>query len=268
MESKRKRSFLEEIEDDESDKSKQKKVRFPKGKKVKTGDETVDRSKAEEEGPSERKDPRLAAKERALLRNEITAQIFCEDTNDASAAEVAYEENENFVEDGILIEPFNLEKEKEEGYFDAEGNFVEYIIQNEIKDAWLDSIQVDPRYTGKNSMVRINEHDDKDDVPELSSKEIGAMKKRIANLLEPGETVLQALRRLKGRSKKSKEKMSTETQLLFDQLTEDANKLLNHGEYNVYYDKQEVFRREAEGYERLALARGEGMSISEALGGL
>ncbi|KAJ6309055.1 hypothetical protein OIU76_018614 [Salix suchowensis] len=266
MESKRKRSFLEEIEDDESDKSKQKKVRFPKGKKVKTGDETVDRSKAEEEGPSERKDPRLAAKERALLRNEITAQIFCEDTNDASAAEVAYEENENFVEDGILIEPFNLEKEKEEGYFDAEGNFVEYIIQNEIKDAWLDSIQVDPRYTGKNSMVRINEHDDKDDVPELSSKEIGAMKKRIANLLEPGETVLQALRRLKGRSKKSKEKMSTETQLLFDQLTEDANKLLNHGEYNVYYDKQEVFRREAEGYERLALARGEGMSISEARG--
>ncbi|KAJ6700732.1 PROTEIN LIN1 [Salix koriyanagi] len=266
MESKRKRSFLEEIEDDESDKSKQKKVRFPKGKKVKTGDETVDRSKAEEEGPSERKDPRLAAKERALLRNEITAQIFCEDTNDASAAEVAYEENENFVEDGILIEPFNLEKEKEEGYFDAEGNFVEYIIQNEIKDAWLDSIQVDPRYTGKNSMVRINEHDDKDDVPELSSKEIGAMKKRIANLLEPGETVLQALRRLKGRSKKSKEKMSTETQLLFDQLTEDANKLLNHGEYNGYYDKQEVFRREAEGYERLALARGEGMSISEARG--
>ncbi|KAF9690160.1 hypothetical protein SADUNF_Sadunf01G0166900 [Salix dunnii] len=315
MESKRKRSLLEEIEDDESDKSKQKKVRFPKGKKVKSGDEAVDKSKAEE-GPSERKDPRLAAKERAMLRNEITAQIFSEDTNDASAAEVAYEvwlglgflvvsfsiylrrgifysqENENFVEDGILIEPFNLEKEKEEGYFDAEGNFVEYIIQNEIKvkrtrlhsflrpqkhcfqsvwmdslqDAWMDSIQVDPRYTGKNSMVRINEHDDKDDVPELSSNEIGAMKKRIANLLEPGETVLQALRRLKGRSNKSKEKMSTETQLLFDQLTEDANKLLNHGEYNVYYDKQEVFRREAEGYERLALARGEGMSISEARG--
>jgi CD2 antigen cytoplasmic tail-binding protein 2 len=58
-----------------------------------------------------------------------------------------------------------------------------------LQDAWLDSIQVDTRYAGKNSMVRINEHDDKDDVRELSSKEIGAMKKRIANLLEPGETV-------------------------------------------------------------------------------
>jgi CD2 antigen cytoplasmic tail-binding protein 2 len=37
---------------------------------------------------------------------------------------------------------------------------------------------------------------------------------------------------LKGRSNKSKEKMPTETQLLFDQLTEDANKLLDHGEYS------------------------------------
>ena len=58
---------------------------------MKSGDEIVDRSKAEEEGPSERKDPRLAAKERAILRNEITAQIFSEDSNDLSAAEVAYE---------------------------------------------------------------------------------------------------------------------------------------------------------------------------------
>ncbi|CAK7356986.1 unnamed protein product [Dovyalis caffra] len=265
MEGKRKRPFLEEIEDDESDKSKQKKVRFPKGKKVKSGDETVEIGKAEEEGPGEGKNPRLAAKERAMLRNEITAQIFSEDMNDAFAAEVAYEENENFIEDGIQIDPFNLDKEREEGYFDADGNFVEYINRNEIKDAWLDSVQVDQRYAGKRSMVRINEDDDKDDVRELSSEEIGAIKSRIANLLEPGETVLQALRRLKGRSTKSKEKMSTETQLLFDQLTEDANKLLDNGEYNVYHDKQEVFKREAEGYERLALARGKGTSVSEGL---
>ncbi|KAJ6706545.1 PROTEIN LIN1 [Salix purpurea] len=61
--------------------------------------------------------------------------------------------------------------------------------------------------------------------------------------------------------------MSTETQLLFDQLTEDANKLLDHGEYNVYHDKREVFKREAEGYERLALARGKVASISEGLEG-
>ncbi|KAB5563780.1 hypothetical protein DKX38_003834 [Salix brachista] len=231
MEGKRKRPFLEEIDDDDKS-NKQKKVRFPKGKKVKSGDERVERGKAEDEGPSDLKDPRLAAKERAMLRILNTAEGLSGDPNDASAAEVVYEENENFVEDGIQIEPFNLEKEREEGYFDAEGNFVEYINENEIKDAWLDSVQVDERYVGKTSVASINEDDDKDDGRDLSSEEIGMMKSRIANLLEPGETVLQALRRLKGRSNKSKEKMSTETQLLFDQLTEDANKLLDHGEYS------------------------------------
>lgn len=39
----------------------------------------------------------------------------------------------NFVDDGIRIEPFNLEQEREEGYFDANGNFVEYRSKNEIK---------------------------------------------------------------------------------------------------------------------------------------
>jgi hypothetical protein len=37
----------------------------------------------------------------------------------------------NFVEDGIRIEPFNLEQEREEGYFDENGNFVEYARGNE-----------------------------------------------------------------------------------------------------------------------------------------
>ena len=37
------------------------------------------------------KDPRLAAKERAMLRNLITAEGLSGDTNDYSAAEVAYE---------------------------------------------------------------------------------------------------------------------------------------------------------------------------------
>ena len=69
----------------------QKKVRFPKGKKVKSVDERVDRGKAEEEGPSDLKDPRLAAKERAMLRNLITDEGFSGHINDASAAEVAYE---------------------------------------------------------------------------------------------------------------------------------------------------------------------------------
>lgn len=43
------------------------------------------------------------------------------------------QDNEDFVDDGIQIEPFNLDKEREEGYFDEQGNFVEYVNEKQIK---------------------------------------------------------------------------------------------------------------------------------------
>ncbi|KAJ8767783.1 hypothetical protein K2173_020723 [Erythroxylum novogranatense] len=267
--SNRKRSRIQEFEgedDYESEKSKptmQRKVRFPKGKKVKTlagtnSDVPPSSTLLPDTNDDAKSDPRLAATERAKHRTQFTTQLFSDDLNDMSAAEVTnYQDNENFVEDGIQIEPFNLDKEREEGYFDAEGNFVEYVRENETKDPWLDSVEVDPRFADKSFEAATNEDDDG---LELSSDDIGTMKRRIADVLVQGETVLQALRRLKGSTNNKKEKMSAETQLLFDQLTEDANKLLDHGEYNVYHEKKEVFQREAEGYERLALARGKGAS--------
>ncbi|XP_030539139.1 SUPPRESSOR OF ABI3-5 [Rhodamnia argentea] len=265
----RKRPFFED-DPDSSKAPSQKRVRFPKGKKVKPGDEAAIRRPVveDEEGPSDLDDPRLAAKARATRRSQITAELFSEDSrgiaNDISAAEVAYEDNDNFVEDGIQIEPFNLNKEREEGYFDADGNFVEYVNENEIKDAWLDSVEAFTSVTSRSSVVTPAEEDTR----ELSSDDIGKMKRRIANLLEPGETVLQALRRLKGSSGNRKEKMSAETKHLFDQLTEDAVTLMENGEYNVYHETREVFEREAEGYERLAWARNGGTAIAARNGNL
>ncbi|GMP39025.1 hypothetical protein CsSME_00010030 [Camellia sinensis var. sinensis] len=254
-----KRPFPED--DDSNEPPTQKRVRFPKGKKAKPGNEKVDVWKPSEDLTSEQVDARNAAKERAMQRNQITAELLSEENrgmlHDISAAEVRYEDNETFVHDGVQIEPFNLEKEREEGYFDEQGNFVEYIHENEIKDAWLDSVEVDPKLAAKGSMLTNMD----DDIPDLSSQEIGQMKRRIADVLEPGETVLRALRRLKGTSNNKKEKMPAETKQLFDQLTEDAMKLMENGDYNVYDEKQEVFQREAEGYERLARARGEGDSM-------
>ncbi|BAT86869.1 hypothetical protein LR48_Vigan09g264200 [Vigna angularis] len=251
-----KRPFVEE-DDELSKKPPAKRVRFPKGKKVKPGDEVVDKGNVEE-GEVDLTNPQVAAKaakERANLRNQFTAELFSEDTGgigiDLSVGEVTYEDSENFVDDGIQIEPFNLDKEREEGYFDAAGNFVEYVRENEIKDAWLDNIEFDPKYSALKS-VPTNDVDE--GMPDLSSKDIAVMKRRIANVLEPGETVLQALRRLKGNSDR-KAKMSAETKVVFDQLTEDAMKLMENGEYNVYHEKREVFDREAEGYEKLARAK-------------
>lgn len=239
-------------------------MRFPKGKKVKQGDYVVDAVGEDIPVP---KNPRLAARDRAVVRNKFEKELAEDYTNaetfgfatDVRKAEVQYQENETFVEEGVPVEPFNLEKEREEGYFDENGNYVEYVNQNEIKDAWLDSVDVCEKYVGKSSIPTSNDEKPRD----LSTEELAVMNRRIADVLEPGETVLRALRRLKGSTDKRK-KMSAETKHLFDQLTEDAMKFMENGDYNVYDEKQEHFVREAEGYEKLVMSRKHG--VSESLG--
>ncbi|GAA0154605.1 RNA splicing factor [Lithospermum erythrorhizon] len=239
-----------------------KRVRFPKGKKVKSG-EFFD----EEAKPVGAREPRLAAQERVMRRNQITAELLDEEyreiLDDISRAEFHdYKDNETFIDGDIQLEPFNLSREREEGYFDADGNYVEYMKENAIKDAWLGSIEIQQQFSGKRPITSSEQHGD-DEVPDLSSEEIAKIKRRIADVLEPGETVLKALKRLRGTSNNKKEKMSPGTKQVFDQLTDDAVKLLNDGDLDVYNEKQENFQRETEGYERLAQARGQLISVNE-----
>ena len=42
----------------------------------------------------------------------------------------------------MKFEPFNLKKEREEGYFDDAGNYVEKGQEEDVQDAWLDSAEV------------------------------------------------------------------------------------------------------------------------------
>ncbi|KAJ9538341.1 hypothetical protein OSB04_031074 [Centaurea solstitialis] len=240
-----------------------KRVRFPKGKKVKPEDEVVAASvpQVAEDEPKELQDTQLVAKARLKRRHKDKAELINEENADlldvVAASEMQYEDNEALVDDGIQLEPFNLEQERKEGFFDKTGNYVEYVT-NDIKDAWLDSIDANPNLAQRHSVVT----NDIVEAADLSSEDIGSIKRRIADVLEPGETVLQALRRLKGSSNSRKEKMSAETKVVFDQLTEDAMKLMEDGDYNVYHENQEVFQREAEGFEKLARARGVGTSSS------
>ena len=57
----------------------------------------------------------------------------------AGAEEDMQDSREQFNETGVPIEPFNLDREREKGQFDAGGG---YIPNNfpQVKDAWLDSI--------------------------------------------------------------------------------------------------------------------------------
>ncbi|KAK3031488.1 hypothetical protein RJ639_036002 [Escallonia herrerae] len=215
----------------------QKRVRFPKGKKLKSGDEVADANQPAEEGPVERALAHLVARERKVMRNLLNeglrGEVMAEALHDVSGGEVHYKDNETFVDDGIQIEPFNLTKEREEGYFDAAGNYVEYMNEKEIKDAWLDNVDVDSKFAERTSTVTNNE----DDCEDISSNAIGSMKRRIADALEPGET---ALRRLKGTTNNRKEKMPAEVKM--------------------YTIRSRKFSRERQGYERLARSRGEGPS--------
>ncbi|EFJ49774.1 hypothetical protein VOLCADRAFT_89573 [Volvox carteri f. nagariensis] len=99
---------------------------------------------SEPEGPIRSLDPALAATRRARFRAEASRMQLLEDTSmpdDLAAAEEDYDEPEElYNEEGIPMEPFHLRAEREAGYFDAEGNYLEYRLEAEDTDAWLESI--------------------------------------------------------------------------------------------------------------------------------
>ena len=49
------------------------------------------------------------------------------------------EPEEMFNDTGIPIEPFNLRREQEAGYFDADGNYIEF--RAERSDPWLATVE-------------------------------------------------------------------------------------------------------------------------------
>eukprot|EP00271_Cylindrocystis_brebissonii_P006198 TRINITY_DN18866_c0_g1_i1.p1 TRINITY_DN18866_c0_g1~~TRINITY_DN18866_c0_g1_i1.p1 ORF type:complete len:513 (-),score=145.95 TRINITY_DN18866_c0_g1_i1:348-1886(-) len=281
---------------DEEDADRPKKPLFPKAKKVKedqygpsSSNSMVKDDEEPERGPLLAADPRKAAQERASRRRDApdlsSGGLLGEDDgtgtlDDVAGAEEDLDLDEHEAEAGG-IEPFNLKKEREEGYFDAEGNYVEYRMEGDVTDAWLETAQVDPRFAEK-AAARAAAADEGD--VQRSDAELAAIKRRMADGLLAGETVLEALRRLGGnrqqgaagrrpgrgkRRQKSgseeanetaapeEQRMSAQDKRLFEQLTEDAMKLMDGGEYGVYSEKKETFEREAAGYEALMRARGD-----------
>ena len=60
--------------------------------------------------------------------------------DDVADAEADYEQPDELMDwDGVPLEPFNLKAERERGYFDAEGNYLEF-SNPEDNDAWLASL--------------------------------------------------------------------------------------------------------------------------------
>ncbi|WZZ71553.1 hypothetical protein YC2023_082923 [Brassica napus] len=78
--------------------------------------------------------------QKILICNQNTAELFSDDHNDN-----IYEAEETYEDDGDQIEDFSHDREKDEGYFAADGNFVEYVsirdkkVKVEIKH-WFNAL--------------------------------------------------------------------------------------------------------------------------------
>lgn len=110
-------------------------------------------------------------------------------------------------DEDIQIMPFNMREEMEEGHFDAQGTYI-FDKTKEIRDNWIDNIDwVKVKHLnadGSGTKRPLDESDSSDDEDDENTKNSKAMKaySSILDILEKGETVSKAIRRLgKNKSK-------------------------------------------------------------------
>ena len=163
------------------------------------------------------------------------------------------------------FEPFNLERERREGYFDDDGNYVrnESDAEDE-KDAWLDDVHADARLSTAGDKLAVRKDSDNEG-EETTDADVANIKRELCAYLEPGETVLDALKRLGGASagrgngatksststRKTESSMDAQSKIAFEKVTELSSALMSNGEYDVYDSRKETFERAAkvpEGY--------------------
>ncbi|KAK3707682.1 hypothetical protein RRG08_050497 [Elysia crispata] len=110
-------------------------------------------------------------------------------------------------DEDIQIMPFNMREEMEEGHFDAEGTYI-FDKTKEIRDNWIDNIDwvkvkhLNPDSTGtKRPLEGSDSSDEEEDEDTKNAKAMKAYAS-ILDILEKGETVAKAIRRLgKNKSK-------------------------------------------------------------------
>ncbi|GLC52767.1 hypothetical protein PLESTB_000665900 [Pleodorina starrii] len=164
---------------------------------------TLAEIEAEEGGPIKESLVGMAQTKRALDRKKRDVELG--DTDVVTNTE-RYEKDTLEVEqeDGITFEPFNLKQEREEGYFDEDGN---YVLRkqggeegDDEKDAWLTSEEakvVSDEVRRKIEAQRALAEEAARRGP-LTERQIAQRKADMAAMMRPGETVTRALKRLGG----------------------------------------------------------------------
>eukprot|EP00891_Asterochloris_glomerata_P005942 jgi/Astpho2/5942/fgenesh1_pg.00080_%23_134_t len=188
---------------------------------------------------------------------------------------VADEEAEELAgqdeDEGIKLTAFNMAEERADGYFDEGGHYVENKKDDEEeKDAWLASGE-GGAVVSNTVRQRVEEQRRKmaaaEEAPEMTLRQECELKGTVAAILQPGETVTAALKRLGGQRQqrtrggkagKQPRAPPTEAELAareqLDRLTEAASALMDSGELDVYSKRQDLFAREAAAYRKQGFA--------------
>ncbi|GMF38300.1 unnamed protein product [Phytophthora fragariaefolia] len=152
---------------------------------------------------------------------------------------------------------FNMEEEKDEGHFDADGNFVwDDEAKRVQEEAWLDGVSEQQMGAAQHAKSRREFRDAQAE----ETLTVEAANKTLATLLKPRESVLQALKRLGSKrrervrtgSKRKQAQMeeqpaqTLEEKKQFEKVTEAADFLMRSGEVDVYSQIKEEFVPEEE----------------------
>lgn len=217
----------------------------------------------EDNGPIQESLVDVAHVKRAALRKGKVVDV--EDTGlvaDIQRAEEGFAIHKDIERDhGIELEAFNLIEEREKGYFDREGNYVERKKveeeEDEEADAWLEDGK-DKEVVDEATRKKIEERmrNEREDEPRaMNAYDIARIQYKISEILLDGETVARALKRLAGPSRKAKDKhvkrtseIASSDKASFDDLTEFATILLDTGENDVYNRDKIYFQRAASVY--------------------
>ncbi|KAL7680667.1 putative CD2 antigen cytoplasmic tail-binding protein 2/Lin1 [Plasmopara halstedii] len=176
------------------------------------------------------------------------------------------------------ITRFDMDEEKDEGHFDDDGNFVWDIESKKLQEeAWLENISEQQMSAAMNAKSR-REYCGEQEEETMTEEEAVVT---LATLLQPSETVLQALKRLgskksmrvrSGDKRKRVQRCENESaqtleeKYQFEHVTEAADFLMRLGDVGVYSKTNEEFISEKKLWRREHLAQPrEGKSEKEVM---
>ncbi|KAF0703863.1 hypothetical protein AaE_015220 [Aphanomyces astaci] len=142
-----------------------------------------------------------------------------------------------YADEGVRMMAFNLKEDREEGHFDESGNFVWAKEEQPMQeDAWLENVSAQEMEGAERARILRQEArtDDEETWTERRATSV------FMEVLEEGETVLKALKRLGKKKKGSKgPEQTADMKREFDELTEATDFLMRQGKADVYHTPKE-----------------------------